>query len=91
MIIIASILFLTVIILSLLTITASFKSSMPRIIEIVEDRKIRTFTSPTIRIGNIKHYKIETSAEIKETSQNIVELPLNLTHKLDDIELPQAA
>lgn len=83
-----ALLFVTSIIFSTFVILTSFKKSMPRIIDIIEDRNAPMTAAPIIRLGQVKHRKMASNVQ---ASNNVVTLPLNLTHKCSDNDAQKAA
>lgn len=86
-ILIASI-FIAALIFSIHTIAASFRASLQRIFEIIENERAPMKTASNISIGAIKHYKMPIA---QYGSNNIVAMPLNLTNGTRDTDLAKAA
>jgi len=94
MTIIASLLFLAVVSLALFTIIASINSSLTRIFDIIDNRNIDLYATPTIRIGEVKHHRVNhTNSNTVSSKENIIAFPLNLTDSLnnDDTQWDRAA
>lgn len=80
-------LFVAALIFSVYATAASLKASLGRIVDVIENERMPRLTSPNIRMGSIKHYKMLPI----EQGDNVIAMPLQLNNSRNEDILAEAA